>query len=144
MREDNGDGKSLSPRRKRVPSRNTDVIKKPSEHLPPLKEKVRKIWSRKVGKSMKRLLEGIDRVRKLMVARQKSTPIRTQCDAVVASSSGGVCHDPHDTLADRDPSRKPAAYARGQTAQKWPAGKGAGVQAGSRQRVRRFSCYKKL
>ena len=51
-------------------------------------------------------------------------------------------HDPPDTQADRDPSRQPAACARGQTAQKWPAGKGAGVQVGSRQRVRRFSCYK--
>ena len=83
----------MSPRRKRVPSRNTDVIKKPSEHLPPLKEKVRKIWSRKVGTSMKRLLEGIDQVRDLIVARQNSTPIRMQYDAVVASSGGGVCHD---------------------------------------------------
>ena len=68
-REDNGAGKSMPPRSKRVPSRNADMMKKLPEHLPPLKEEVRKIASRKVGKSMKRLLEGIDRVRKLMVAR---------------------------------------------------------------------------
>ena len=117
MREDNGDGKSLSPRRKRVPSRNTDVMKKPSEHLPPLKEKVRKIGLTKVGTSMKRLLEGIDQVRDLIVARQNSTPIRMQCDAVIASSGGGVCHDPSDTQADRDLPRQPAAGARGQATQ---------------------------
>ena len=61
-REDNGAGKTLPPRRKRVPSRNADVMKKPPEHLPPLKEEVHKIGSRKVGTSMKRLLEGNDRV----------------------------------------------------------------------------------
>ena len=96
-REDNGAGKTLPPRRKRVPSRNADLMKKPPEHLPPLKEEVRKIGSKKVGTSTKRLLEGNDRVRELMVARQNSTPIRMQCDAVVASSGGGVCHDPPDT-----------------------------------------------
>ena len=67
-REDNGAGKTLPPRRKRVPSRKADVMKKLPEHLPPLKEEVRKIGSRKVGTSMNRLLEGIDRVRELMVA----------------------------------------------------------------------------
>ena len=112
-REDNGAGKTLPPRSKRVPNRNADMMKKPAEHLPPLKEEVRKIRSRKDGTSMKRLLEGIDRVRELMVTRQNSTPIRMQCDAVVASSGGGVCHDPPDTPADRDPSRQPAAGARG-------------------------------
>ena len=59
----------MPPRSKRVPSRNADMMKKPPEHLPPLKEEVRKIGSRKVRTSMKRLLEGIDRVRELMVAR---------------------------------------------------------------------------
>ena len=88
-------------------------MKKPPEHLSPLKEEVQKIGSRKDETSMKRLLEGIDRVRELMVARQNSTPIRTQCDADVASSGGGVCHDPPDTPADRDPSRQPAEGARG-------------------------------
>ena len=116
-REDNGARKTLLPRSKRVPSRNADVLKKSPEHLPPLKEEVRKIGSGKDGTSMKRLLKGIDRVRELMVARQNSTPIETQCDAVVASSGGGICHDPPDTQADRDPSRQPAACARGQTAQ---------------------------
>ena len=104
-REDNGAGKTLPPCRKRVPSRNADLMKKPLEHLPPLKEVVWKIGSRKVGTSTKRLLEANDRVRELMVARQNSTPIRMQCDAVVASSGGGVCHDPPDTQVDRDPSR---------------------------------------
>ena len=52
-----------------------------------------------------------------MVARQNSTLIRTQCDAVVASSGGGVCHNPPDTQADRDLPRQPAAGARGQAAQ---------------------------
>ena len=67
-REDNGAGKTLPSRSKRVPSRNADMMKKPPEHLSPLKEEVRKIGSRKVGTSMNRLLEGIDRVRELMVA----------------------------------------------------------------------------
>ena len=39
-----------------------------------------------------------------------------QCDAVVASSGGGVCHDPPDTQAVRDLPRQPAASARGQAA----------------------------
>ena len=56
------------------------MMKKPPEHLPALKEEVWKIGSRKDGTSMKRLFEGIDRVRELMVAWQNSTPIRTQCD----------------------------------------------------------------
>ena len=112
-REDNGAGKTLLPRNKRVPSRNADVMKKTPEYLPSLKEEVRKIGSRKVGTSMKRLLEGIDRVRELMVTRQNSTPIRMQCDAIVASSGGGVCHDPPDTQADRDLPRQPAAGVRG-------------------------------
>ena len=72
-REDNGAGKSMPPRSKRVPSRNADMMKKPLEHLPPLKKEVRKIGSRKDGTSMKRLLEGNDRVRELMVAWQNST-----------------------------------------------------------------------
>ena len=92
------------------------MMKKPPEHLPPLKEEVRKIGSRKVGTSMKRLLEGIDRVRELMVARQNSTLIRTQCDAIVASSGGGVCHDPPDTQTVHDLPRQPVAGARGQAA----------------------------
>ena len=112
--------------------------------MPPLKEEVRKIGSRKVGTSTKRLLEGNDRVRELMVTRQNSTPIRTQCNTVFASSGGGVCHDPPHTQVDRDPSRQPAACARGTDSPKRPAGKGAGVQAGSRQRVRRFSHYRKF
>ena len=94
------------------------MMKKPPEHLSPLKEEVQKIGSRKDETSMKRLLEGIDRVRELMVARQNSTPIRTECDADVASSGGGVCHDPPDTPADRDPSRQPAASARGRLPKK--------------------------
>ena len=69
LREDNGAGKSLPPRRKTVPSWDADMMKKPPEHLPPLKEEVRKIGSRKDGTSMKRLLERIDRVRELMVVR---------------------------------------------------------------------------
>ena len=89
------------------------MMKKPPEHLSPLKEEVQKIGSRKDETSMKRLLEGIDRVRELMVARQNSTPIRTECDADVTSSGGGVCHDPPDTPADRDPSRQPTSGARG-------------------------------
>ena len=56
-----------------------------------------------------------------------------QCDAVVASSGGGVCHDPPDTQVDRDPSRQPAPCARGTDSPKRPTGKGAGVQAGSRR-----------
>ena len=68
-REDNGAGKSMPPRNKRVPSRNADMMKKTPEHFPPLKEEVRKIGSRKDGTSMKRLLERIDRVRELMVVR---------------------------------------------------------------------------
>ena len=68
-REDNCPGTTLSPRRKKVPSKNADVMKKPLEHLPPLNEEVWKIGARKVGTSMKRLLEGNDRVRELMVAQ---------------------------------------------------------------------------
>ena len=68
-REDNGVRKTLLPRSKRVLSRNADVLKKSPEHLPPLKKEVRKIGSRKVGTSMKRLLQGNDRVRELMVAQ---------------------------------------------------------------------------
>ena len=54
------------------------------------------------------------------------------------------CHDPPDTQVDRDPSRQPAPCARGTDSPKRPAGKGAGVQAGSRQRVRRFSRYRQF
>ena len=54
------------------------------------------------------------------------------------------CHDPLDTQADRDPSRQPAASARGIDSPKRPAGKGVGVQAGSRQRVRCFSRYRQF
>ena len=54
------------------------------------------------------------------------------------------CHDPLDTQADREPSRQPATSARGIDSPKRPAGKGAGVQAGSRQRVRRFSRYRQF
>ena len=54
------------------------------------------------------------------------------------------CHDPLDTQADRDPSRQPAASARGTDSPKWPASKGADNQAGSRQRVWRFSRYKQF
>ena len=88
--EDNDAEKSLPPRTKRVPIRNTAVMKKkPLRHLPPMKEEVRK-----VGQSLKRLLEGIDPVRELMIARQNSTPIQSQCDAVVASLGGGYCDIP--------------------------------------------------
>ena len=77
--EDNDAEKSLPPRTKRVPRRNTAVMKKkPLRHLPPMKEEVRKIGSRKVGQSLKRLLEKIDPVRELMIARQNSTPIQSQ------------------------------------------------------------------
>ncbi|TMW86125.1 hypothetical protein EJD97_021918, partial [Solanum chilense] len=90
--EDNGAEKSLPPRTKRVPRRNTAVMKeKPPRHLPPMKEEVRKIGSRKVEQSLRRLLEGIDRVREMMIARQNSTPIQSQCDEVVASIGGGDC-----------------------------------------------------
>ena len=76
--EDNDAEKSLPPRTKRVPRRNTAVMKKKSlRHLPPMKEEVQKIGSRKVGQSLKRLLEGIDPVRELMIARQNSTPIQS-------------------------------------------------------------------
>ena len=68
--------------------------KKPLRHLPPMKEEVRKIGSRKVGQSLKRLLEEIDPVRELMIARQNLTPIQSQCDAVVASLGGGDCDIP--------------------------------------------------
>ena len=62
--EDNDAEKSLPPRTNRVPRRNTAVMKKkPLRHLPPMKEEVRKI-----GQSLKRLLEGIDPVRELMIA----------------------------------------------------------------------------
>ena len=74
--EDNDAEKSLPPRTKRVPRRNTAVMKKKSlRHLPPMKEEVQKIGSRKVGQSLKRLLEGIDPVHKLMIARQNLTSI---------------------------------------------------------------------
>ena len=87
--------KSLPPRTKRVPRKNTAVMKKkPLRHLPPMKEEVRKIRSRKVGQSLKRLLEGIEPVHELMIARQNSTPIQSQCDAVVASLGGGDCNIP--------------------------------------------------
>ena len=60
--EDNDAEKSLPPRTKRVPRKNTAVMKKkPLRHLPPMKEEVRKI-----GQSLKRLLEGIDPVRELI------------------------------------------------------------------------------
>ena len=83
-------------------------------------------------------------------ARQNSTLIRTQCDAVVASSGGGVCHNPHDTQTDRDLSRQTAAGATGQAAQnsqqtkgqafKQAAGEQAGILAvtGSYSRCRKF------
>ncbi|XP_027768531.1 protein DNA-DAMAGE INDUCIBLE 1-like [Solanum pennellii] len=62
--EDNGAEKSLPPRSKKVPRRNTAVMKeKPPRQLPPMKEEVRKIGSREIGQPMRRLLEGIDRVR---------------------------------------------------------------------------------
>ena len=78
--------KSLPPCTKRVLRTNTAVMKKkPPRQLPPMKEEVRKIRSRKVGQSLKRLLEGIQPVRELMIARQNLTPIQSQCDAVVAS-----------------------------------------------------------
>ena len=54
------------------------------------------------------------------------------------------CHDPLDTQEDRDPSTQPAASARGTNSPKRPAGKGPGVQVGSRQRVRRFSRYRQF
>ena len=38
-------------------------------------QEVRKIGLRKVGQSLKRIIEGIDPVRELVIARQKSTPI---------------------------------------------------------------------
>ena len=76
----------MPPRTKRVPRRNTAVMKKkPLRHLHPMKEEVRKI-----GQSLKRLLEGIDPVRELMIARQNLTPIQSQCDAVVASLGGEI------------------------------------------------------
>ena len=65
--------------------------KKPLRHLPPMKEEVRKIGSRKVGQLLKRLLEGIEPVRELMIARQNSTSIQSQFDAVVASLGWGDC-----------------------------------------------------
>ena len=108
--EDNDAEKSLPPRTKRVPRRNTAVMKKKSlRHLPPMKEEVRKIGSRKVGQSLKRLLEGIDPVRELMIARQNSTPIQSQCDAVVASLGGEI-------ETSRHLSSKFAAWAGGLTA----------------------------
>ena len=54
------------------------------------------------------------------------------------------CHDPLDTQEDRDPSTQPAASGRGTNSPKRPSGKGAGVQAGSGQRVRRFSRYRQF
>ena len=93
--EDNDAEKSLPPRTKRVPRRITAVMKnKPLRHFPSMKEEVRKIESRKVGKSLKRLLKGIDSVRELMIARQNLTPIQSQCDAVVTSLGGGDCDVP--------------------------------------------------
>ena len=69
-KEDNGAEKTLPPQAKRVLRRNSAVMKKkPPRYLPPIKEEVRKIGSRKVRESMKRLLEGIDRGRELMIAR---------------------------------------------------------------------------
>ena len=97
----------MPPGTKRVPRRNTAVMKKkPLRHLPPMKEKVQKIGSRKVGQSLKRLLEGIDPVRELMIARQNSTPIQLQCDAVVASLGGEI-------VTSRHLSSKFAAYEGG-------------------------------
>ena len=93
--EDNDGKKSLPPHTKRVPRRNIVVLKKKSpSQLPPMKEEVRKIRSRKVGQSLKRLLEGIDPVHKLMIARQNLTSIQSQCHAVVASIGGGDCDVP--------------------------------------------------
>ena len=93
--EDNDVENSLPPRTNRVLRRNTVVMKKkPPRTLPPMKEEVRKIGSRKVGQSLKRLLEGIEPVRELMIARQNSTSIQSQCDAVVASLGGGDCDVP--------------------------------------------------
>ena len=90
--EDNDAEKSLTPRTKRVPRRNTAVMKKkPLRHLPPMKEEVRKIRSRKVGQSLKRLLEGIDPIHELMISRQNSTLIQLKCDAFIASLGGGDC-----------------------------------------------------
>ena len=54
------------------------------------------------------------------------------------------CHDPLDTQEDRDPSTQPAASARGTNSLKRLAGKGAGVQVGSRQRVNHFSHYRQF
>ena len=54
------------------------------------------------------------------------------------------CHDPLDTQEDRDPSTQLATSARGTNSPKRPAGKGPGVQVGSRQRVRRFSLYRQF
>ena len=117
--ENNGAGKSLSMRTKRVSSRNTDVLKKkPSRNFPPMKEEVRKIGSRKVGQSMRRLLEGIDQVRELMIAQQHSTPIHSQCDAVIASLGGGDCDVPSPIQANLHLSKQIAACERGQAAQK--------------------------
>ena len=88
--EENDAEKSLPPRTKRVPIRNSAVMnKKPLRHLPPMKEEVRKI-----GQPLKRLLEGIDPVHELMIARQNSTSIQSQCDAVVASLGGVDCDVP--------------------------------------------------
>ena len=88
--EENDAEKSLPPRTKRDPIRNSAVMKKkPLRHLPPMKEEVRKI-----GQPLKRLLEGIDPVHELMIARQNSTPIQSQCDAVVASLGGRDCDVP--------------------------------------------------
>ena len=88
--EENDAEKSLPTRTKRVPIRNSVVMKKkPLRHLPLMMEEVRKI-----GQSLKRLLEGIDPVRELMITRQNSTPIQSQCNAVVASLGGGDCDVP--------------------------------------------------
>ena len=71
--EDNGADKPLPPCVKKVPRGNTVVMKKkPPRHLPPTKEKVQKIGSREIEQTLRKLLEGIDRVRGLMIARQNS------------------------------------------------------------------------
>lgn len=98
--------------------------KKPLRHLPPMKEEVQKIGSRKVGQSMKRLLEGINRVRELMIARQNLTPIQSQCDAVVASLGGGDCDVPPSIQADGHLSKQIAACKWGQVAQKFSRRRG--------------------
>ena len=114
-KEDSGVEKTLLPQAKRVLSKNSAVMKKKLRRLlPPLKEEVSKIGSRRVGTSMKKLLEGIDRVRELMVARQNSTSILSQCDAVVASCGGGDCDIPPIIQAERHQPVQLVAHAREQ------------------------------